>query len=168
MASSFEILPVSENNASALLTERPHAHEVQFYETDGFLIRSVANFVGASLKAGGSAILLATEAHRGPILEQLDRNGVPSHAMLNRCVALDAREILSKFMVEGYPDREKFFTVIGELLREAASSARIAAAPVSAFGEMVAVLWAEGKREAAVQLEQLWNDLGHAQCDTRP
>jgi signal transduction histidine kinase len=161
MASSLEILPVSENNVSALLTG-PHAHQVQFYETDGFLIRSVANFVNASLKAGGSAILLATEAHRGPILEQLDRNGVPSHAMLNRCVAVDASETLSKFMVEGFPDREKFFTVVGELLDEAANSARNPLTPVSAFGEMVAILWAEGKREAAVQLEQLWNDLGHA------
>jgi signal transduction histidine kinase len=33
---------------------------------------------------------------------------------------------------------------------------------VPAFGEMVAVLWAEGKREAAVQLEQLWSDFTRA------
>jgi hypothetical protein len=30
---------------------------------------------------------------------------------------------------------------------------------VAVFGEMVAVLWAEQKYEAAVTLEQFWNDL---------
>jgi PAS domain S-box-containing protein len=29
---------------------------------------------------------------------------------------------------------------------------------VAAFGEMVALLWAEGKHDAAIRLEQLWND----------
>jgi signal transduction histidine kinase len=32
-------------------------------------------------------------------------------------------------------------------------------APIVAFGEMVALLWAEGKCEAALRLEQLWNEL---------
>ena len=29
----------------------------------------------------------------------------------------------------------------------------------SAFGEMVALLWAEGNHAAAIRLEELWNDL---------
>src|SRR6185369_562599 len=31
---------------------------------------------------------------------------------------------------------------------------------VRAFGEMVALLWADGRREAALELEALWNELG--------
>jgi CheY-like chemotaxis protein len=30
-----------------------------------------------------------------------------------------------------------------------------------AFGEMVALLWAEGNRDAAIRLEELWNELAH-------
>ena len=46
----------------------------------------------------------------------------------------------------------------------AASSAalcrrRSRARPISAFGEMVAILWSKGNAEAAIRLEQLWNDL---------
>jgi hypothetical protein len=34
--------------------------------------------------------------------------------------------------------------------------------PVRAFGEMVALLWAQGKSQAALELEDLWNELpGH-------
>src|ERR1051325_3166441 len=49
--------------------------------------------------------------------------------------------------------------VIGELLDRAAASAQHRSFPIAAYGEMVALLWSEGKREAAVRLEQLWNDL---------
>jgi len=37
---------------------------------------------------------------------------------------------------------------------------------VAAFGEMVALLWAEGKHEAAICLEQLWNDLARTHSFT--
>ena len=159
MASSFEIAGSTGSAGAAFRTASQQFHQVQFYQTDSFLVRSVAEFSASSLNAGGAAVLLATEAHRGPILEQLNRMGVPSHAVLKRCFALDAAETLAAFMVDGYPDSSRFFTVVGDILMRAEESAPSDLTRVSAFGEMVAILWAEGKREAAVQLEQLWNDL---------
>ena len=34
-------------------------------------------------------------------------------------------------------------------------------ARIAVFGEMVALLWADGNKEGAIRLERLWNDLAH-------
>ena len=62
-------------------------------------------------------------------------------------------------MVDGWPDEELFCRVIEPALVRARGGVRRTAAPVVAFGEMVALLWAKGKCEAAIRVEQLWNQL---------
>ncbi|HEX9967459.1 MAG TPA: ATP-binding protein, partial [Solirubrobacterales bacterium] len=70
-------------------------------------------------------------------------------------IVLDAAETLSRFMVDGWPDEQRFADVLGNVVRRAQNGSR----RVRAFGEMVALLWAEGKHDAALRLEELWNDL---------
>jgi PAS domain S-box-containing protein len=62
-------------------------------------------------------------------------------------------------MISGQADRERFTSVIGEVVERARKAVGREGARIAAFGEMVALLWAEGKREAAIGLEQLWNFL---------
>src|SRR2546429_3920731 len=61
-------------------------------------------------------------------------------------------------MLDGIPDVVRFRAVIGGVL-EQAKAAVGDRARAAIFGEMVALLWAAGKRDAAIRLEQLWNDL---------
>src|SRR5439155_510985 len=75
-----------------------------------------------------------------------------------RYFALDAAETLSLFMLDGIPDVVRFRTVIGGVLEQAKATAGDRAR-ATVFGEMVALLWAAGKRDAAIRLEELWNDL---------
>jgi len=86
------------------------------------------------------------------------RSSFPYHP--GQYIALDADETLSKFMVDGRPDERRFAEVIGSLIGRAANDG---GRPVRAFGEMVALLWAEGRHEAAIRLEELWNDLAKSQ-----
>jgi len=67
-------------------------------------------------------------------------------------------QTLDFFIVKGRPDRQLFSDVIGgQLLRTHATYPR-----VRAFGEMVALLWANGNSRAALELEEMWNELlGH-------
>jgi signal transduction histidine kinase len=102
-------------------------------------------------------VVLATEAHRGQILEQLAKAGIPGDVLLRRFISIEANEALSKFMLAGSPDAERFGELVQGLLTAATSSAGDPLTPIAAFGEMVAILWAQGKKEAALQLEQLWN-----------
>ena len=136
-------------------------HVVQFYESDAFLVDQVSRFCGMALGAGDSAIVIATKAHRGEIERSLDSHGLdmPRAIGQGRYVPLDAAETLSKFMMGGMPDPERFHEVVGDAITRAKQAAKNKEARVVAFGEMVALLWAEGSRDAAVRLEQLWNAL---------
>jgi PAS domain S-box-containing protein len=62
-------------------------------------------------------------------------------------------------MRAGHPDRAAFTDLIGNVIDRARAVVGGDSARVAIFGEMVAVLWSEGKVEAALELEQLWNEL---------
>src|SRR5260370_12742155 len=63
-------------------------------------------------------------------------------------------------MMNGWPEAARLSRVIGNVIMELAAAVTGKHLGVAAFGEMVALLWAEGKPDAAIRLEQLWNELG--------
>jgi signal transduction histidine kinase len=132
-------------------------HLVQYYEKEGFLYDRVTDFMSDGLRGSDAAVLIATRAHREGVESRLSRNGVDLLQLTTggRYHALDAQDTLSRFMVDGTPDPHRFANTIAPVLRAARGGDR----RVLAFGEMVALLWAEGNREAAIRLEELWNDL---------
>ncbi len=135
-------------------------HFVQFYRTEEYLIENLASYVSKGLWAEEKAIVILTPSHRLALEERLRLKNVDvaSSVVRGRYLALDAREVLSKFMVGNRPDPTAFRNVVGELVRKATEDG----IPLRAFGEMVALLWADDNREAAIELEQLWNALA---CD---
>ncbi len=135
------------------------SHLVQFYEDDTFLVDTVSRLVGNSLEAGDGAVIIATGPHREAIEKQLLARGLDFGATrVRECfLSLDAGETLAKILVDEYPDAARFEEVIGSAIAKTTK-----ASPhgyTRAFGEMVALLWADGKRDAALRLEALWNDL---------
>ena len=71
---------------------------------------------------------------------------------------LDAQRTLDLFMHHGMPDQERFEASVGKLIAEVLEG-REDRVLIRAYGEMVDVLWKEGKSEAAIRLEMLWNRL---------
>jgi PAS domain S-box-containing protein len=142
----------SSGHASA-----PRDHFVQFYEEDEYLIESLASFARSGIEAAEAVIVIATPEHRAALKQRLVGNGidVASSELCGQLVMLDAAETLSKLLVEATPDEARFSEVIGRMVTKAAKGRR----GLRAFGEMVALLCADGDTAAAVRLEQLWNDL---------
>lgn len=134
-----------------------HDHIVQFYDSDAFLLAAVCEFLVPGLVNGDAGVVIATEEHRSCSIAALIDAGLDMDAAQasGTYVALDAAETLSKFMVDGSPDPERFAATIGPVLNRAGVGGR----PVRTFGEMVALLWAEGNVTAAIELEALWNEL---------
>ncbi len=138
----------------------PKGHVVQFYAEDEALIEAISRFIGTALGGGDAAIVIATEAHRDALAQALQARGfdVASAIRRGRYVAVDAAATLSRFMQDGSPDPARVASVVGgffdQIRAKNGNDCRIAA-----FGEMVALLWARGNPEAAIQLEKLWNDL---------
>jgi hypothetical protein len=138
-------------------------HAVQFYERDDFLLEGVTRFVAAGISDGDCSIVIATKAHRTDLEARLVRRGLDLNAARRRgsYVALDAADTLAKFMVGAAPDTAKFEQVVGALIERTIQGPPLRR--VRAFGEMVALLWADGKPAGAIELERLWNDLAARQ-----
>ncbi len=62
-------------------------------------------------------------------------------------------------MVDGWLDADRFFEGFRNLIRSVSNAAKVEPPRVAIRGEAVALLWAEGKRGAAIRLEQLGNIL---------
>jgi signal transduction histidine kinase len=143
------------------ITDDHTGHSVQFYADDSFLLDGLSRFIGTALGAGDAAIVLATQAHREALERRLQARGLSTAKSIRqgRYIVLDAAETLQKFMVEGFPDAAKFREALSSLVVRAGGAVE-SGARVVAFGEMVALLWEDGKYDAAIRLERLWNELG--------
>jgi hypothetical protein len=131
-------------------------HFVQLYEVDAELIDSVTTFVATGIEAGETAVVIADASHRRDIeLRLTDRIDVDLERDLGAYIALDAEDTLSRFMIDGMPDQARFNSTLAPLLERAQKGSPT----VRVFGEMVALLYATGRIDAAIRLEQLWNEL---------
>ena len=133
-------------------------HVVQFYGHDHELTERVAGCLLRALEDGGAAIVIATPKHRHEFEARLIQAGVDLAAARDAgaYLALDAGETLRELMAADGLDRAAFDRVIGGLIRQAGAGGRA----ISAYGEMVALLWDDGLVNAAVQLEAMWDELG--------
>jgi hypothetical protein len=120
-------------------------HSVHFYEDDSFLLEELSRFVAASLVAGDSAVVIATKQHREGLHERLVKGGLDVDAAVHqgRFLCLDAAETLSQFMSDGQPDAMRFDKVVGGAIARLAAASHGRNSRVAAFGEMVALLWAQ-------------------------
>jgi anti-sigma regulatory factor (Ser/Thr protein kinase) len=136
----------------------PRAHIVQFYESDEQLLRTAGGYLLDGLRSGDAVIVIATRAHRRLFETALAEAGmdVDEARGSGQLVSIDASETLDRFVVDEWPDAERFDAVVGTLVRQAAAGGR----GVRAFGEMVALQWDAGLVPAALELETLWNRLG--------
>jgi PAS domain S-box-containing protein len=132
-----------------------HHHAVQFYEEEGFLVEHVAEFLAEGVREGEPCIVIATPEHNAAFDARLRSLGIDT----GRIIYADARATLERFLDRGMPDAQRFRRVVGGALRKAGG----AAGHVRAYGEMVDLLWRDGEPDAAIRLEELWNDLAHRQ-----
>lgn len=135
----------------------PCEHLVQIYQDDDIFLDTLEGFVGGGIIAGDGVVVIATDIHRAALEARLTNHGidVAMKAAQNQYLALDAEETLSKFMIDGWPDEVLFRNLVKSILQRAKDGGR----RVRAFGEMVAILWAQGNNEATVRLEYLWHRL---------
>jgi CheY-like chemotaxis protein len=131
-------------------------HAVCFYEDAQSLSRTVARFIGGGLVVNQPAILVATPSTSAAILEQLVAMAVDPRRRIEQgdLVMLDADEVLSRVMVEDMPDTHRFEDAMDLILGGAAGCRK---RPLRVYGEMVDLLWKNGKAAAAVLLEIQWN-----------
>lgn len=126
---------------------------MMFYDGSVEVIDQLGAFVNEGLALGHTCLVVATEDHLASLGELVTPEMVSSSR--GRFVTQNAATALGQFVSAGKLDRDRFDETVGKLVRECAA----VDAPVRVYGEMVALLWAEGEVAAALKLEDLWNAL---------
>ncbi len=148
----------SNSHAAPAGNPVPHpracGHLVQFYAEQNRLLDSLESFILAGLDTGEAVIVIATPPHLHALEARLQARRIDLVAARNdnRYLPFGAQDTMDRFIIDAWPDTERFNTFLEATLVRARGRGR----KVRAFGEMVAVLWADGHREAALQLERLW------------
>jgi len=133
-------------------------HAVHFYENAASLSRVVASFIDDGRGASEAAVVIARSDHRAAILQEMLETTGDAQAGVERgeLVMLDADELLSRFMIDGMPCARRFADAVAPIFDRVTTNGERG---VRAYGEMVDVLWASDRQNAAVSLEILWNQL---------
>jgi DNA-binding NarL/FixJ family response regulator len=139
----------------------PNRHEVLLYPDDAVFLDSCSRFLAGALGAGDVTAVVATESHRDSLFHRLKAEGLDVDAEIRhgRYISLDVAQTLSTFMVNNMPDSERFVEVVGGLVSGAAKAGKGEHPRVAICGECGPSLWAQGKVDAAIRLEQLLNQL---------
>lgn len=139
-------------------------HEAAFYSDDASFLDGFTQYIGAALMAGKAAIVVATESHRDSLLLRLQAHGLDIGAAIRqgRYISLDAAATLSTFMVSGSPDPVRFLKAAGDLIVGTAKAVNGELARVVACGECAPLLWTQGNMQAAIRVEQLWDEIAIA------
>lgn len=142
---------------STWITDPHPGHLVHFYESESELLAPLTEYMRTGLVANETCIIIATQNHILALNEFLRTADFTSgqRPSPTTILAYDAEELLGKIMVGNLPDWNRFMDTIGLLIQ----NAQLLQKPVRAYGEMVAILWKSGHREAVMMLEDYWNQL---------
>jgi hypothetical protein len=135
-------------------------HQVHFYESHDSLLHRLCVVACSDLRKGNSILIVYTKEHRTQLREKLERFDIDVRACVRegRFAVCDAAQLLSLFLVDGLPDAKLFMSSVGGLLANSRRAAKSKEKHVTVFGEMVAILWAQGNKAGALELEKLWTD----------
>ena len=100
------------------------------------------------------------------IAERLRAQGVDTNtaARKGRYVTVDAFQVLAHLTVNGKLSKARFDEFIREVFLPLEAAAESKPKLVAVGGEVVSLLWAEGRAEAAIELEHFWNELAERVC----
>lgn len=157
-ASAATLVTAGRSLPRVALPPHPPGHAVVFYDHDAALLTALHESVETGLTAGERCVVIATGSHRDSLERTLADAGwnVAAARASGHYVPVDAAETLASLTVDDTPNSQAFHDAVTPLVASPAHGDR----RVRAYGEMVALLWEEGDVVGAMELEELWNELG--------
>jgi hypothetical protein len=144
---------------SAQLIDAPvNRHFAQLHRDPQALTDAVTLYLQTGLRRGNPVVVIASRGHSDLFLARLRKDGLDPAAFLKsgQLELHDAELTLRKFMRNDMPDWGDFRRAMGAIFERVRAFGR---GTTQAYGETVNVLWHEGKQEAAIRLEEYWNEL---------
>jgi DNA-binding NarL/FixJ family response regulator len=139
-------------------------HKVAFHADDASLVDDFTRFIEVALRMENPVIVIATESHRANLRQRLQAHGRDMATAIQQgsYISLDADDMLSEVMVNDWPNSTRVLKVANDLIMEAAKAAKGKHFRVAVCGECSPSLIAQGKPEAAIQMEHLWDKIARS------
>jgi DNA-binding NarL/FixJ family response regulator len=136
-------------------------HAVQFHNNDRFFLDELSQFVGGTLRSGEPVVLVTDETTRVGVAERLEARGfdVESLAARGQYSAQDSAEGLAQVMRDGRVERDCLAAIIDGLERSRAALVEEPQGRLTMVGDIAMPLCRSGNFEAAIEIEQIWNEL---------
>jgi len=122
---------------------------LNLYWDKELLLEAVIAFIKVGLEMQDTVQIVATKASREAIAGVLQ----PEELAKKTLFFFDAEELLSQFLINGWPDESRFMDAMSIRLM---LSKR---ARVHVFQEMTSLLWTQATPDAVIRLEELFNEL---------
>lgn len=132
-------------------------HFVQVYQDSDTLAGAVCHFIQHQLRPDEAVVVIACASHLAGIKTRLLSQGIDLEHVVQsgQYRFFDAESLLPTLMTDGGLDKKKADTFLSGLLAEVFAGHSAA----RAYGELVDILWQQGKKDDAVALENCWNEL---------
>ena len=136
-------------------------HEALYYANEVQLLDQWASVAEDALSTDATFLLLATASHEEGLRARLQKRGVnvACAAREGRYVALGNKETLSQFMVGDRLDETRFWRAATAVMMSVLRGSTAEYPRIVACGECAPELCARGNAEAAIRLEQLWDEV---------
>ena len=147
------------SSPNTLLIEAPvNRHFAQLHRDPQALTEAVTLYLETGLRRGNGVIAIATPYHIDLFLARLREHDLDAGRFLKsgQLELHDAELTFRKFMCNDVPIWEDFRRAVSAVFDRVQAFGR---GTTRAYGEMVNVLWQEGKQGAAIALEEYWNEL---------
>jgi MEDS: MEthanogen/methylotroph, DcmR Sensory domain len=144
---------------SELLVEAPvNRHFAQLHRDPQALADAVSLYLQTGLRRGNGVVVIAARTHTELFLTRLREDGLdPGVCLKSGQLELhDAELTLRKFLRNDMPDWNDFRRAMAAIFERVRAFGR---GTTRAYSEMVNMLWQEGQQEAAIRLEESWNEL---------
>jgi DNA-binding NarL/FixJ family response regulator len=149
------------DNTSRRLSSGPRRHEAAFYDSEKQLLDEWTIIAEVALNSGATFIVVAGDSILYGLQESLRARGVNLARAVGegRYVSFTVAEIRPKFMVDDWPDETRFWEDATSMMMAAAKASKSAQPSIVACGEIAPTLCRQGNTEAAIRVEQLWDEL---------
>ncbi len=150
----------SSSTMSFAPADSPLDDLVRLLQDEKLLVDADVRFAQQGFCTGDRVAVIATSDYLGTFQRRLDGEGcdLAAEERHGRFVRVDAHDLLSRIMRDGVPEPRLFEAEIGRLFDASPMGSK--GRGVRLCGDMAAVLWRQGKRGAAILLEELCSEFG--------
>jgi len=149
-------------NRTERASSNSRRHEAVYYSSDERMLDDWASTAEDALHAGAAFILIALDEHRSRLHAMLEARGVNLARAIRdgRYISLSVPEVISQWMVDGRRlDETRFWSGATSIMLAAARASTAEQPQVVACGECAPSLCSQGDAEAAIGIEQLWDEV---------